>query len=84
MPRQHCGQHDKAEQVQNLPALPMKPLLVPASHQDRNGDILGVEELLHEDPNYKGCHLHRSEYDTSRYGDMAGVTGVISFNTGSC
>ena len=62
----------------------MEPLLVPAGHQDRNGDILGVEELLHEDPNYKGRHLHRSEYDTWRYGDMARVTGVILFNTVSC
>ena len=45
-------QHDQAERVSDLPALPVELLRVPAGHQDGDGDALWVGEILHGDPNH--------------------------------
>ena len=63
VPRLRRVQHDQAERVSDLPALPVELLRVPAGHQDGDGDALWVEELLHGDPaigRQRSCWKHLS------------------------
>ena len=75
MPSLRRLQHEQAERVPDLPALPVELLRVPADHQDGDGEARRVGELLHGDPDH-------SDSDSDLAGSIYPV--AIGFNIGLC